>query len=243
MSEYTTRQILDLIEANGGPEGLALSGKDLTDIQLDRSTIRDELARVRVEAPGASPLWWSGETHSIYLTEANLRGANLQLASLEGANLVGADLEGASVRSVNLKGAYLLFANLRCAYPQLANLEGANLLDADLEGAIVRLANFEGAYLWHANLKRVDLSHARSLAGAYLYNTELDLTKVSKDQFGEAIGEDLDGDWAVAKEVYLSLKNGFEQAGRFDDASWAYRKERRMEKLKSWEKATNAQLS
>ena len=40
-----------------------------------------------------------------------------------------------------------------------------------------------------------------------------------------------------AKEAYLSLKHNFESLGRYDDASWAYRKERRMEKMETLQKA------
>jgi hypothetical protein len=44
------------------------------------------------------------------------------------------------------------------------------------------------------------------------------------------IGEKEAEQWFEAKEAYLALKNNWAQAGRYDDASWAYRKERRMEK-------------
>ena len=39
MSEYTREEILKLIEENGGPEGLDLSGKDLFLIQSQTSAI------------------------------------------------------------------------------------------------------------------------------------------------------------------------------------------------------------
>jgi len=38
MSEYTREEILKLIEENGGPEGLDLSGKDLSGIGLGIDT-------------------------------------------------------------------------------------------------------------------------------------------------------------------------------------------------------------
>jgi len=43
MSEYTREEILKLIEENGGPEGLDLSGKDLSGIDLNKRAIEVEL--------------------------------------------------------------------------------------------------------------------------------------------------------------------------------------------------------
>ena len=43
MSDYTREEILKLIEENGGPEGLDLSGKDLSGIDLGREAIKAEL--------------------------------------------------------------------------------------------------------------------------------------------------------------------------------------------------------
>ena len=45
MSEYTREEILKLIEENGGPEGLDLSGKDLSGIDLGRGAVAVELER------------------------------------------------------------------------------------------------------------------------------------------------------------------------------------------------------
>jgi len=44
MSEYTREQLLKLIEENGGPDGLDLSGKDLSGIDLGMEEIEAELA-------------------------------------------------------------------------------------------------------------------------------------------------------------------------------------------------------
>ena len=43
LSEYTREEILKLIEENGGPEGLDLSGKDLSGIDLNKRAIGTEL--------------------------------------------------------------------------------------------------------------------------------------------------------------------------------------------------------
>ena len=47
MSEYTREEILKLIEENGGPGGLDLSGKDLSGIDLSREAIEAELEKAR----------------------------------------------------------------------------------------------------------------------------------------------------------------------------------------------------
>ena len=40
----------------------------------------------------------------------------------------------------------------------------------------------------------------------------------------------LDARYKEAMEIYLTLKKAFINAGRYDDASWAYVKERQMER-------------
>ena len=43
MSEYTREELLKLIQENSGPEGLDLSGKDLSGIDLNERAIGTEL--------------------------------------------------------------------------------------------------------------------------------------------------------------------------------------------------------
>jgi uncharacterized protein YjbI with pentapeptide repeats len=176
-----------------------------------------------------------------YVEAANLREASLGSANLQKAYLEWADLQGAFLRWANLQEAYLEGANLQEAYLEGANLqqaylEGANLQEAYLEGANLQQANLEranlrGAVLWGAHLEKVDLSVAESLAGAYFYQAWLDQSRVTKEQLGGRIGEEIDNEYYEAKEAYVLLKNNFNQIGRYDDASWAYRKERRMERM------------
>jgi uncharacterized protein YjbI with pentapeptide repeats len=291
MSKYTTHQILDMIEANGGPEGLDLSGKDLRGIDLSRDTIQAELERVRKGDSTARPVWVSDLTDGANLEEANLQradlgGANLQEAdlwradlqeanlrvgklqkadlgeaSLQKADLMGADLQsadlgganlqraemwgahvqranlvGADLRRVNLRGANLQGANLRVARLQEANLRGAKLQKVDLGEANLQKADLRGA-----NLTRVDLLDTESIEQITLYRAILDHTQLAKDQLGDALRDELRGEWFWAKEAYLTLKNNFQQIRRYDDAAWAYRKERRMEKFEAWQKAGEAQ--
>lgn len=270
MSEYTTRQILDMIEANGGPEGLDLSGKDLREIDLSRDTIQAELVRVRRVKSGIAPTWVSTLTHGIDLKKVNLQKSKLARANLQGADLSVVNLQGSDLRGANLQGAHLKAADISPAFPaednlyggysQRADLQGAvlwranlqeaklvqsNLRDADLRVAVLRGAELSGADLRgaelgsadlkeadlrRANLTQVSLLDAKSIEAISLYRATLDHTQLAKDRLGGAIGEELRREWFQAKEAYLELKNNFQQIGRSDDASWAYRKERQMEK-------------
>lgn len=99
---HRTREILDVIEANGGPRWLDLSGKDLERIDLSREMIQAELERVRQEDPTATPQWVSSLTCGV-----NLMGATLVSARMMGAKLQGVDLTNASLREVDLVEAQL----------------------------------------------------------------------------------------------------------------------------------------
>ena len=62
MSELTREEILKLIEENGGPQGLDLSGKDLSGIDLGREAIAAELEKARETVPDEIPVWCSEYT-------------------------------------------------------------------------------------------------------------------------------------------------------------------------------------
>jgi hypothetical protein len=68
------------------------------------------------------------------------------------------------------------------------------------------------------------------LEGAYLYGANIEFVPCTQEQFGRGIGEELARDWRRARESYISLRHNFLDLGRYGDASWAYRKERRMER-------------
>jgi uncharacterized protein YjbI with pentapeptide repeats len=129
MSEYTTREILDMIEANGGPQGLDLSGKDLSGIDLSRERIREEVERLRRENPEATPLWLS-RPQGTRLARVVLWLSGGEWAGLEEARLGGVNLQGVGLRGANLEAAKLRRANLVGA-----ELWDANLVGADLWGA------------------------------------------------------------------------------------------------------------
>jgi len=261
MSEYTREKILKLIEENGEPKGLDLSGKDLSGIDLSREAIAVELIAIELDrAPDETPVWYNKWRGGINLKGANLQDANLQGANLQGANLRGTNLQEAELRDVNLQGAKLGNVNLQRAKLRNANLQEAKLQNVNLQGAKLRGANLQEAKPWGANLQRADLRGTNlqgaelrganlqgadlrysrlgkvdfftvvSLEGAYFYGAFLDDTRMRREQLGGAIGEDK-GRYDKAREVYLALKNNFAEIGRYGDESWAYIKERQMEKM------------
>jgi uncharacterized protein YjbI with pentapeptide repeats len=235
VSEYTTRQILDMIETNGGPEELDLSGRDLSGMDLSREAIAAELEKARKRASEETPVWFSKITKGInlqgvYLTGANLQRGILWCANLQDGHLWCANLQLAKLGAVNFQGANLGGTNLHGAELGGANLQGANLGGANLQGAILRYAHLEG----------IDLFNVKTLEGACFYNAFLDDTRLKREQLGEAIGEELEEKYDEAEEAYLALKNNFAEIGRYTDAAWAYRKERRMEKLEARRKAQRA---
>jgi len=246
MTRLARDELLELIEQNGGPRGLDLAGKDLGRLDLGMHSLAEELEKRGLTGTDSLPPWvyWDPVTQTpmgVNLEGAILIGARLAYADLQSACLRVADLEGANLYHANLQRAILVRANLhharfegadlQRAEMMEANVQEATLVHADLQHAVLTRANLRGARLEHANLQEVDLLDVRSLQGIHLFRARLERTDLTRDQVGDAIGEEKDRAYAMAKESYLALKNNFETIGRYDDASWAYVKERKMEKM------------
>ncbi len=152
---------------------------------------------------------WGAKLPGIAAERANFRGSRLDEAQLANADLVGAELVGATLRRANLVGALLRGANLREAVLDNANLEGADLSDAVLP---------------HVSLMSCNLRHIR-VAGAWM-----ERTRMRAQQLGGAIGEETAGEFDAAREGYIVLEQNFRTLGSADDASWAFRRRRRMGK-------------
>src|SRR5262249_16288055 len=56
-------------------------------------------------------------------------------------------------------------------------------------------------------------------------------TRLRHEQLGEALGEELAGDFTGASQGYLALERNFSGLGDQIAAGWAYRKRRRMQKM------------
>lgn len=202
MSDLTTNQFLELLQRNGGARNLDLEGKDLSGIDLSGEML-EELLEEQGYGNGSArrPSWFEPWTKGISLTRAQLRRSQLRMADLRNACMENADL-----RDCDLTGAFLQ--------------------DATLEGADLRGSNLTGAVLSHTIL----WAKFASLEGVHLYGAQIEFAPCTRDQFGKGIGEELGHDWMRARESYLALRHNFLDLGRYTDASWAYRKERRMER-------------
>ncbi len=190
------------------------------------------------------------------LEDANLSGARLRFANFTGAVMDGADLSGADLWGAKLSGiaaerasfrgsrldetqlanadlgaAELVGATLRRANLVGARLHGANLREAVLDSADLAGADLSGAVLPHVSLISCNLRHVR-FAGAWL-----ERTRMRAHQLGGAIGEEAAGEFEAAREGYIVLEQNFRTLGSAEDASWAFRRRRRMVKR------LNAQLA
>lgn len=181
------------------------------------------------------------------LEDADLRKGQLRFATFSDAIMDGADLSGADLWGARLRKAAAertLFRNTRLDESSLAEAElssadftSATLRRADLAGAVLRGATFRDAVLDGADLAGADLSgavmpnvslatsnltHAR-FAGAWLERTRMRAT-----QFGGCVGEEHAGDLEAALDSYIVLERNFLSLGSAEDASWAYRRRRRV---------------
>ena len=181
-----------------------------------------------------------------FLRQANFQGAFLNYASFVGAYLSGADLQNSKALSVNFQNADLRGTKLQGIDLTDSNLENANLNTTDLRGVNLQMANLRNAHFSYANLagthlentliQNVDFSTVNDMSSVYLVGAWLDRTRIRRDNLGTAIGEERDRNFIYAKRAYLALKQNFDELGDYDAASWAYRKERRMEKLEALQK-------
>lgn len=130
--EFTARQFIIDLYANGGAEILSIS---LTVLIIE--TLND---RRSLEAEKRDLILQMGSPDNSFAVEAvrllKQRGW-LTDGSLCGADLRRANLQGADLRKVNLREAILLHANLQDTNLREANLQGANLYKARLENAIL----------------------------------------------------------------------------------------------------------
>jgi len=152
---------------------------------------------------------WGAKLSGIAAERTNFRGSRLDETQLADADLGAAELVGATLRRANLAGARLRGANLREAV-----LDGADLHNADLSGAV----------LPHVSLLSCNLRHVR-FAGAWL-----ERTRMRAHQLGGVIGEEAAGEFEAAREGYIVLEQNFRTLGSAEDASWAFRRRRRMGK-------------
>jgi hypothetical protein len=220
--KLTREDVLRMIEENGGPEELHLSGYDLSGIDLSTRTVVETVKASDWSAQEDPTRWLSVRTEGLNLrgVNARLRGASLCDVDLSDAYLVQADLHRADLRR-----AFLWRANL-----EETNLYMASMSDAELTGANLRAANIYRAKLSGATVERESL-------GGYILQEKKRLLERNLEihypgaHFNKQV---VARRFVAAKGVYRSLKICFMAGGQYDDASWAHVKERQLGRKTHW---------
>ena len=265
----TREDVLKLIEAHGGPEGLDLSGKNLEGIDLSGKSV-DFLDLHGINLSAAN-------LQKADLKDANLQKADLSDANLQGASLWKANMQEAVLWNVNLLGADIWYANLQKSDLFCANLQKANLMFADLQEAIItdaklQKANLGDAKLQKANLKFANLQEAiitgaklqkANLSNAKLQEADLRHANLSKTMLGDVkttydtrldsvdwgpkyiLGDEERRDFKTSENVYRTLKLWHTQAGmhsiadQFHYREWAVIRKGLRWRKKPWQKLWN----
>ncbi len=114
----------------------------------------------------------------------------------------------------------------------------------------VKILNFSGTKAFSGKKLFVKLNNEKgkiNFKRAYLENTDLDIelvkgvlidftsallrnTKIRREQIENHILQEKEKEFSKAKEIYLLLKNNFHSIGQYDDESWAFKKEKDMER-------------
>lgn len=220
-------EVLALISRRGGADGLDLSGYDLSGVNLSKldltgvifgslSVLRDSDPTEASKAANLEGAWFERSLlRRANLARTNLRGARFYHADLRDATLFAADAEGADFRETNLTNADLYSASMRQCRLIGADLTGANLLLANLDGAELTADSLG------AGLIQEDARSYREYAGRWYIQPAVGRAHAASH---------LPVRYAEAREIYLHLKNAFLSSGRYDDAGWAYFKERQAER-------------
>lgn len=219
-SPYTRKDVLSLIEENGGKtEGLDLSGKVFED-GIDLSNL--DLAGIILRKAQFLDTRFVNFMVNDYLEEDFLenmqfREAHLWGAHFEGTRLLNAHLEGADLALAHLEKAHLGRTHLEGANLFYANLEGAFLEDAHLEGARLSGTRLKGAVLVLSHLERAFLGNAKFMAD----------TKLESVDWGDYIlGEEKNGAFEFVAETYRRLKTWYAEHGMNDIAAKFYYREK-----------------
>src|SRR5665648_21557 len=176
-----------------------------------------------------------------YFTKATFSGvANLSETTFKGQ----ADFTEATFEEV----AYFIEATFK---------GGANFIEATFEGDadfklkyLIKGINLLKLKVFSGKKISINVMNGKgkiSFKRAYLENIYLDIelvecvlidftdtlfrnTKVEKDKIKNHILQEKEKKFSKAKEIYLLLKNNFHSIGQYEDESWAYKKEKDMER-------------
>jgi len=155
----TREEVLKMIEEHGGPEGLNLSLRNLSGIDLcgDINQLLDlqGIMFVAAKLQGAN------------LNHANLRGAILAQAELQGASFLYSDLQGADFRDAVLHKVWLYGAKIS-QETRLDNVDwSAKYILREEEGALKGIEKYKGIRLGQALDVYRTLKQWHTQAGMY----------------------------------------------------------------------------
>ena len=121
--------------------------------------------------------------------------------------------------------------NFRCKY-FLGNLNLSKIKTSPGKKIFIRLINKEGIISFnHANLENtyLEMELGREILIDFT-DALLKDTKIKKEQIEHHIIQEKEERFFKAQEIYLLLKNNFHSIGQYDDESWAFGKEKEMER-------------
>ena len=143
--------------------------------RLNSQRICDSLAALVRKGPGQS---LNGDVSGIaedaeraMVAISDLNKAHLcKESDLQGSDLRRMELPSASLAGARLSGSILDDANLVSANLMKADLSGARLSEANLRGAVLVEAHLNHVIFYKTDLRKADLTSAKGLKGAELFN-------------------------------------------------------------------------
>lgn len=151
------------------------------------------------------------------LSGESMEGFQLRFAHLEGVKLFsndGFDLSKANLFRAHLQGAKMFNINLQEADLKKADLSGANLNESKMRGA-----NILGTILQGARLERVD------------WGDDCVQEREARELQREGKRHEALVRFEEAEEIYRSLRQAYDSAGRFDNAGSFFRMEMTMRRM------------
>ena len=196
-----------------------LSGAQFEEANLAGATLSAAILHdtdFRMANLSTANLWGcSGESVSFWntnLENSDMGGANFMQANFTKANLKGCKAWGAVFEGTNFWGADLENTDLTGA-----NFIKANFLSAKMKNSLLIDANLSEANLQGADLINAGFNENTIITGMNLFQTRLDNStiKYAIHHLGPIIQQERNKHYDEAREVYLSLKNYFNQQGMY----------------------------
>jgi len=219
--KLSREDVIRMIEERGGPEGLDLSGYDLSGVSLSYLDLHCVVFGTDWRTPHLS----TACVKEAVFEHCNLRGTSFIHVDLSGASLYGSDLANARLGVANCTETTFNRANLRGA-----NFHGARLNNTNFSEADLRNADFHSAYMGDVKLTGAKIGDRLLFEDYGKYRDFLARHEVDE----ETVARCLATRFLLAGHTYLALKKAFLSEGDYKQASRAYVKERQMRKRTHW---------